>query len=685
MEGSAAGGGGREGGGGSGQGGGSAYYGRIGLMVGLEIHQQLATGRKLFCSCRQDTGGGGAAAQPGGFTRSLRVSRSETGGYDPAAVFEGGRARTISYRRGAAGTSCLVEEDDEPPHCLDAEAKRTALIVAAALGSRAFRELFPMRKMVIDGSNTSGFQRTMLVSQGGSLKVPAREGEDAVGPVGVQSVCLEEDAARLLGDSAGMREYCLDRLGIPLVEIALDPVRASPGATRRIAVAAGRMLRATGRVARGIGTIRQDVNVSVGGGPVVEVKGVQQLEQLEKVVEFEARRQDGLNMIAGRLRRGRAGWGEGGGVQEGPSVSDVTGALSGCASKVVRRAVAAGGRIIAVRAPGFEGMLGYEPHAGVRLGREIAQAVRPYGIGGVFHTDELPAYGITAVDVDAALAAAGCRGGGDALILFAAAPAAAGAAAGRVVERLEQARRGVPAETRQAQQDGTTVYLRPRPGAARMYPETDIPPVAVTGGELDDAARAAPPPWDEMVALLSKRHGLNAQLAEQVLDSGRAGLLERVCADRRVPPNFAASAMCSTLAALQRREGLDAGLLDDSMIAEAFAMLADGRVTKDSIGEVFEGIMSGAARTVADAARAAAGGAGAAGDGEVSRILDELIAERSDHIDRAGERAVKPIMGAAMARLRGRAQGSDVSRMLAGKMRARLEAKKEKDGSVGQA
>ena len=653
--------------------GAAAYYGRIGLMVGLEIHQQLGTGRKLFCRCRQDAGSG-AAEPSGGFTRSLRVSKSETGRYDPAAVFERGKARTISYRRGAAGTSCLVEEDDEPPGDLDAEAKRTALIVSAALASPAFRELFPMRKMVIDGSNTSGFQRTILVSQGGRLEVPAREGEKSRVSVGVQSVCLEEDAARLLADSAGAREYCIDRLGVPLVEIALDPVRASPGTTRRIAVAVGRLLRATGRVARGIGTIRQDVNVSVGGGPVVEVKGVQQLDQLEKVVEFEARRQDGLNMIAGRLREGRA---KGIGA-EGPSSSDVTAAMSGCASKIVRRAIAAGDRIIAVRAPGFEGMLGYEPHGGVRLGREIAQLVRFYGIGGVFHTDELPAYGITADDVAAAAGAAGA-GSGDALILLAAHPAAADAVAGRVAARLEQARRGAPAETRQAQRDGSTTYLRPRPGPARMYPETDIPPVAVTGEELDDAAAAAPPAWDEMVAGMSMRHGLNAQLAEQVLDSGRAGLLERVCADRRIPPNFAASAMCSTLTALQRTEGLDAGLLSDSMIAEAFAMLADGRVTKDSIEEVFKGIMSGACPTVADAARAAAG-AGAAGDGEVSRILDELLDERADYVERAGERAIKPIMGAAMARLRGRAQGSDVSRMLAGKIRAKIDGKKEKEG-----
>ena len=647
-------------------GGGEAeYYDRIGLVVGLEIHQQLATGRKLFCGCRQG-GGEGAGAEPGasgGFARALRASKSETGRYDPAAVFESGKAATITYKRGAAGTSCLVEEDDEPPHDLDGEALRTSLIVAAALGSRVFRELFPMRKMVIDGSNTSGFQRTILVAQGGSLAVGGASGGG--GPVGVQSICLEEDAARLLGGVGGAREYCLDRLGVPLVEIALEPTRASPGRTRTIAVSVGRLLRASGRVARGIGTIRQDVNVSVGGGPVVEVKGVQQLDQLEKVVAFEARRQDGLNLIAERLRAGAGG---GGGGDRFAS-SDVTGSMEGCASKIVRKAIAGGGRIMAVRAAGFAGMLGYEPHEGIRLGREIAQAVKPYGIGGVFHSDELPAYGISGGDVEAASRAAGA-GPGDALLLLAAPPAVAGAAAAQVIARLEQALLGAPAETRQAQADGTTTYLRPRPGPARMYPETDIPPVMVGGGDLDEAAAAAPPPWEDLVAGLAKRLGLNAQLAEQALDSGRAALLERVCADRRVPPNFAASAICSTLASLQRRDGLDAGRLADSEIAETFAMLADGRITKDAVAMIFERIMAGESETAAGAA----GGQGPASDGEISRILDEVVAERADYIDRAGERAAKPLMGAAMARLRGRARGGDVSRMLADKIRDRLDA-----------
>ena len=667
---------------GGGSGGGEAYYERIGLLVGLEIHQQLSTGRKMFCGCRQ--GGGeeqGAAEGRGGIVRRLRASKSETGLYDPAAVFERGKAREIKYKRGAPGTSCLVEEDDEPPHGLDGEAKRTALVVAAALGARAFRELFPMRKMVIDGSNTSGFQRTILVAQGGELSVGGNGaggggagGGGGKDRVGVQSICLEEDAARLLGESGSAREYCLDRLGIPLVEIALEPVRAGPGTTRRIAVSLGRLLRATGRVARGIGTIRQDVNVSVGGGPVVEVKGVQQLDQLEKVVAYEARRQDGLNMIAERLRAG-------GSNGDGSGAADVTDALSGCASKIVRRAVADGGRMIAVRAAGFAGMIGYEPHKDVRLGREIAQLVRTYGVGGVFHSDELPAYGISVDDVGAASAAAGVRDG-DALLLLAVPAAAADAVAGLVLARLEQARRGAAAETRQAMQDGTTAYLRPRPGPARMYPETDIPPIMVSDGELSGAAAAVPPPWDEIVAGLSARLGINAQLAEQVIDAGRGALLEKVCADRRVPANFAASSICSTLTALQRKNGPGARLPDDSAIVETFAMLADGRITKDSVEAVFDAIMSGRSGTAAEAARAAAGG-GAAGGGEVSRVLDEVLAERAAYVDEAGERAFKPLMGAAMARLRGRADGGEVSRMLSGKIRAILDGKKEKEGAGG--
>ena len=251
---------------------------KIGLLVGLEIHQQLATGAKLFCRCKPIE----SDEYPIKFSRKLRITSSELGEFDPSAIFEKSKEKTILYSANPE-SSCLVEQDDEPPHDLDPNAKETVLIMSSALKSNIFNEIYVMRKLVIDGSNTSGFQRTMLVSMGGSLEVNGKK-------IGVQSICLEEDAAKLLQDSKETREYSLDRLGVPLVEIALDPVSGTPEEIKNIALTLGRMLRATKRVGRGIGSIRQDVNVSIeGGGAVIEVKGVQKLDQLEKVIEYEAK------------------------------------------------------------------------------------------------------------------------------------------------------------------------------------------------------------------------------------------------------------------------------------------------------------------------------------------------------------------------------------------------------------
>ncbi|MEE8255642.1 MAG: Glu-tRNA(Gln) amidotransferase GatDE subunit E, partial [Nitrosopumilaceae archaeon] len=241
---------------------------KIGLKVGLEIHQQLSTDKKLFCNCSPIE----TNEYTSKFSRKLRASKSELGEYDPAALFEKTKSKTMIYYSNPS-SSCLVEQDEEPPHELNPEAKNTSLLISVALNSNIFSEIYPMRKMVIDGSNTSGFQRTMLVSQGGYLDI---EGEK----IGVQSICLEEDAAKLLQDKEETREFSLERLGIPLVEIALEPVEGSPAKIRKIALTLGRLLRTTKKVTRGIGSIRQDVNVSIRGGGVIEVKGVQQLDQL---------------------------------------------------------------------------------------------------------------------------------------------------------------------------------------------------------------------------------------------------------------------------------------------------------------------------------------------------------------------------------------------------------------------
>ena len=249
----------------------------LGVKVGLEIHQQLATNKKLFCNCTPIE----TEEYSIKFQRKLRASKSELGEYDPAALFEKSKSKSIIYYANPE-SSCLVEQDEEPPHELDVDAKKIALVIASALNSEIFSEIYPMRKTVVDGSNTTGFQRTMLISQGGSFEVEENK-------IGIQSICLEEDAAKNLGDEGSVRKFGLERLGIPLVEIATDPFEVDPKNIKKIALALGRILRSTKKVRRGLGSIRQDVNVSIKeGGVVIEVKGVQQLDQLEKVVEYEA-------------------------------------------------------------------------------------------------------------------------------------------------------------------------------------------------------------------------------------------------------------------------------------------------------------------------------------------------------------------------------------------------------------
>ncbi|MFL6479604.1 MAG: Glu-tRNA(Gln) amidotransferase subunit GatE, partial [Nitrososphaera sp.] len=339
----------------------------LNLKVGFEIHQQLATNSKLFCNCRCEE----AKEYDSSFVRKLRPTQSELGAYDPAAMFEFSKMQVVKYQA-ALGSSCLVEADEEPPHDVSKEALKIALIFSLALHSKVMDEIHVMRKIVIDGSNTSGFQRTMLVASGGYLDIVGKQ-------VGVQSICLEEDAAKLIGDEKGVRKFGLDRLGVPLVEIALEPVMGKPSEIMQVALTLGRLLRASKRVARGLGSIRQDINISVQNGKVVEVKGVQQLGQLVKIIEYEMHRQYGLIIISQKLKEKNIDIEKV--VDRIEDVSDILGNKS--SSRIVNKILEGGGHIIAIKVPGFAGMIGYEPYNDIRLGRELGKLVKFYDIDGV--------------------------------------------------------------------------------------------------------------------------------------------------------------------------------------------------------------------------------------------------------------------------------------------------------------
>ena len=638
----------------------------LNLKVGFEIHQQLATNSKLFCNCSCEE----AKEYDSSFVRKLRPTQSELGAYDPAAMFEFSKMHIVKYHA-AVGSSCLVEADEEPPHDVSPEALETALIFSLALHSKVMDEIHVMRKIVIDGSNTTGFQRTMLVASGGYLDIAGKR-------VGVQSISLEEDAAKLIGDEKGVRKFGLDRLGVPLVEIALEPVTGKPSEIMQVALTLGRLLRASKRVARGLGSIRQDINISVQNGAVVEVKGVQQLDQLVKVIDHEMQRQYGLIVIAQKLKEKNVDI-----KKVGDRIEDVTDILGNKASsRIVKKILEGGGRIIAIKVPGFAGMIGFEPYKDIRLGRELGKLVKFYDIDGVFHSDELPNYGITEEEV-AAVKQRLQMNDNDAFVILGGPNDKVKFASEAIILRLKAAVDGVPAETRAATPDGETVFLRPRPGVARMYPETDILPIAITDSMLVSLADKVPRQWDEIVDSLAKKYNLNRKLASQIFDSDYLNVFEEIASKTKIKPTFIVVKLTEDLISLQR-QGLDASVLTDDVIKDIFTRLDRGSITKESVVLIFERLMKNEPTTVKIVneqinvkedmetkivnAAIETVGTSSISDEELSKGLDKIISNNMAIIKEKGANALSTLMGRAMAEYRGKANGQKVNAMLKDKM-----------------
>ena len=644
----------------------------LNLKVGFEIHQQLATNSKLFCNCRCEE----AKDYDSSFVRKLRPTQSELGAYDPAAMFEFSKMHIVRYHS-ALGSSCLVEADEEPPHDVSREALEIALIFSLALHSKVVDEIHVMRKIVIDGSNTSGFQRTMLVASGGYLDVAGKR-------VGVQSICLEEDAAKLIGDEKGVRKFGLDRLGVPLVEIALEPVTGKPSEIMQVALTLGRLLRASKRVARGLGSIRQDINISVQNGAVVEVKGVQQLDQLVKIIEYEMYRQYGLIIISQKLKEKNIDTKKIGDIID---VSDILGNKS--SSRIVKKILESGGHIIAIKVPGFAGMIGYEPYNDIRLGRELGKLVKFYDIDGIFHSDELPNYGITEEEVTEVKQKLQMNDS-DAFVILGGPNDKVKFASDAVIRRLKAAIEGVPAETRAATPDGKTVFLRPRPGGARMYPETDILPIAISDPVLASLADKIPKHWDEIVNSLAKKYNLNMKLASQIFDSDYLTVFEEIASETKIEPTFIAAKLTEELTSLQR-QGLDVSVLTDEVIKDIFARLDRGSITKESVVLIFEKLMKNEPiianivneemntrediKTKIINAAIEAVGASSISDEELSKGLDRIINNNMTIIKEKGMNALSTLMGRAMAEYRGKANGQKVNSMLKDKMSKMITSK----------
>jgi len=614
-------------------------YKALGLVAGIEIHQQLDTKEKLFCHCPTTLMDN--AEHTGEFSRYLRATESEMGEIDRAAQEEMKRIRKFRYY--TYKTTCLVENDEEPPAPFNEEALSIGLTLAKTFGMTPIPQVHTMRKLVIDGSNTSGFQRTALVAINGAL------------PNGgsIETICIEEEAAQRVKDEI----FSLDRLGIPLAEITTSPCMHTPEEVQQVAEYIGMVLRSTGKVKRGLGTIRQDVNISIRNGARVEIKGVQELDLIAEVVRREVQRQQTLLVIHDELVKRNA--------SVGTEQIDVTDLFKATGSAILKKAK----KISALVLPGFAGLVGRELQPGRRLGSEMSDYAKKCGVGGIFHTDELPAYGVTAEEVAHLREFVHAKEQDAVILVSGSSPKQADCAWHQVADRAKVAlsEKPVPEETRKMLEEGSTAYMRPLPGASRMYPETDVLPVWI------DEAR-----WDavvipELLTVTAERYakdlGLDPAVARQMAFSEERPLFEQAVA-KGIRPTLASRTLLATIKEL-RRDGVETDKIPDDAIIAVLEAVEKGAAAKEAIPEVLTAIAKGS--TVKDAMAKLAP---TVSRDELAAVIKKIVTERAEFVTQKQKGALGPLMGVVMQEVRGSVDGKVVSELLRKEIELVLAQKK---------
>jgi len=599
----------------------------LGLKCGLEIHAQLE-GQKLFCQCETSI----RDDEPN-FTikRNLRAVAGEAGDIDIAALKEVEKGKHFVYE-GYQDSTCLVELDETPPFPINPEALHAALQIAKITSMRVVDEVHVMRKTVVDGSNTSGFQRTALIARNGSIPT-------SLGPVRTATLCAEEDACRIIRHEKDFTVYRLDRLGIPLLEIATEADIQTPEHCLEAAERIGLLVRSTGKAKRGLGTIRQDVNVSIRGGTRIEIKGAQELKMLPTLVEYEALRQQNLLIIRDELAKRNA-------KPITAEIIDITPLFAKSESKVIKDNNHNNGVVLGLKLPEFTGLLGKEVQSGRRLGTEMSDRAKVLaGVGGIFHSDELPKYGITQEEVDTVRKTLGANTAHDAFVLVAAGKEKALHALRAVVERANDALQGVPKEVRKAHDDGTSSYLRPMPGAARMYPETDIPTIPIAK-ELLDTIKI--PELIEERAVRYEKLGLSKDIAALAARHEDWEVFDTLAKEFvALKPTYVAEIFFGAAKSIKRQFDVDVAPTTADF-KHLFDALAKETISKESVLEILKEAKP------------------------VERVISNYTVLSDDALERAIKRIVdankglpfNALIGKAMQELRGKASGQKISELL---------------------
>ncbi|TFG18610.1 MAG: Glu-tRNA(Gln) amidotransferase subunit GatE [Promethearchaeota archaeon] len=546
-------------------------YQKLGLKCGLEIHQQLETKTKLFCRCPAELQG----TRDPDFTlkRLMRPVLGEMGTFDKAMLTEYEKGMNVIYE-GYNDVICTYEMDETPPFSCNNEARKIALEIAALLNANIIEEMHVCRKNYLDGSVPTGFQRTMILGTDGYVILENGK------RIGIDILSLEEDAARKIKTEDKINYFRLDRLGIPLVEITTNPDINDPLECRDCAERLGLLLWST-QVKKVLGSIRQDINISIKAGTRIEIKGVQKLDWIPLLINHEISRQVELIEIKKELQKRNLS------TEDVPNTpKDLTKLLSKTKSNFISKGFKSGKKLWGINFKGFQGIFGKLLMPDYRFGTEVSSKVKSIsGLKGIIHSDEnLEKYEFSEADIKIINQELDISKN-DCYILFLGLKKELEKASKVIINRVKFAFEGVPPETRRALENGNTEFLRELHGGARLYPDTDSKAIMNTIEEIDYIRANLPKyPWDG-ISEYSEKFNTESRMIKELIFSGKLELFENLIDIYPDNPSIVLNTLLETSIAL-KRDGKEIDNISNEDYKQIFKDLKNNNISKEAIEDL---------------------------------------------------------------------------------------------------
>lgn len=620
-------------------------YQQIGLKCGLEIHQQLNSDTKLFCRCPSELQG----TRDPDFTvqRYMRPVLGEMGTYDKAMLTEYEKDMSIIYEC-YNDLICTYELDETPPFPCNKEARRIAIEIALLLNSYIIEEMHVCRKNYLDGSVPCGFQRTMILAKDGHIELENEK------KIGIDIICLEEDAARKIKTENKTNYYRLDRLGIPLVEITTKPDIRTPEECRECAERLGLLLWST-KVKKVLGSIRQDVNVSIKNGTRIEIKGVQKLDWIPLLINHEISRQLGLLEIKEILEEK--------GINESDienQEKDLSKPLKNTKCKFIKSGIKSGKKLYGIKFENFKDIFGKKLMPDYRFGTEVSSKVKSIsGLQGIIHSDEdLEKYGFSKKDIKKLFQELEASEGSDCIVLVLGQLDNVKKALKVTKNRVKFALKGVPPETRRALENGNTEFLRELHGGARLYPDTDLQAILNKQDEIEEIKKEVPDyPW-ETIQKYSEKFDVKERMVKELIFTGQLDLFDRL---NEIYPNnsmLIITTLLETTTAL-RRDGKNIENINSKDYKDIFTLLSKDKIGKEAIEELMLAKAESPEMSIAEIKDKLK--IESVSLNELKALVNQVIEEHKQMIKEREMRAMGPLMGELMKEVRGKIDGALVS------------------------